>query len=141
MSTTQETGRIRWEEVDPGKSSIAWRGFAGTLSRPVFEIGRPVHLLTGGLGQWMLSFSIHDQVTDRHYGDDPEALKATAERWLEEFVSSLGAVFRGPACEHCGSGLHRDDKDSCWLGADGSDCCPGAVYHQPAERTGDGEPR
>lgn len=28
--------------------------------------------------------------------DDLEALKAEAERWLEEFVSSLGAVFPEP---------------------------------------------
>ena len=91
---TETRIRIRWE---PGAedSMTAHFGMVGTCGPFVFKIIKPVmlgdrHTLTSELpGQ---RFSKLD--------GDPEELKTKAERWLEEFVSSLGAIFPDGACVH-----------------------------------------
>lgn len=84
--------RIRWEAA-PEASSAAWHGYAGTLDLMLFVIHRPVPGGTGYWGQPVLATHIPGMTDERHYDDDPEALKAEAERWLEEYAASLGAVF------------------------------------------------
>jgi len=49
--------------------------------------------------KWMLTAELPGLGRKQARSDDPDELKATAERWLEEFVASLGAVFPGPAEE------------------------------------------
>jgi len=72
--------RIRWQERGTG----GWDGFAGT--NWLFTIHPPArgrHTLFTDLP--LASVRIRDA--------DPDVLKATAERWLAEFVASLGAQF------------------------------------------------
>jgi hypothetical protein len=82
----ETTSRIRWEPTKYG----GWTGHVGTLEPWLFQIHKPgppcpaawelTTALPGGLGRYA-------------FRDDPEWLKAEAERWLAGFVSSLGAVF------------------------------------------------
>ena len=86
MSTpipAQGAGRIRWEPLLGGN----FDGYVGTRAEPVFKL----FLATPGTPTpWALrSELLEGYSTDTH----PDELKAEAERWLEEFVSSLGAVF------------------------------------------------
>ena len=79
-----ETPRIRWAEIEHG--SVA--GYVGILDGPVFKLQGPVLagqrcVLTAKLPGWL----------DEIAGGTVDELKAEAERWLEEFVSSLGAIF------------------------------------------------
>lgn len=106
---TETIIRIRWETGQ-------WDnlvGYVGTVEPWTFQIW---HIRDDG--HWSLISSLPGmQNKDSYsYGDDPDALKAKAERWLEEFVSSLGAIFPEPPtpdpdCEECGFGLPRHDKD------------------------------
>jgi hypothetical protein len=79
--------RIRWE---PNGHS-GFLGYAGTLTDSdwLFQVWR----LDAVTGTWRLSSSLAGQFAWDLDHDGPDELKATAERWLEEFVSSLGAVF------------------------------------------------
>jgi hypothetical protein len=83
-----DTGRIRWtgerRDTDP-----AFTGSAGTVGPSLFQVYAP----DGFAPQWILTTSFPGMEDKRSYADDPEALKAEAERWLEEFVASLGAIF------------------------------------------------
>lgn len=91
------SNRIRWEPTEYG----GFGGYVGTLAPWVFQIYVPsVRDDRGWILQAQLPGALGKYVTSP---DDPEALKAEAERWLEEFAVSLGAVF--PA-EHT-EGPHR----------------------------------
>ena len=82
---TETTARLRWE---PGEDGILF-GYSGTLKRQAFVICPP-----GSPGEfWMISTPF-PAGQPRYVGSEEEARKA-AERWLAEFVSSLGAVFPG----------------------------------------------
>lgn len=82
-----ETTRIWWGSGD-GASLI---GRVGTLEENAFLIVPP-----GIASEWALLSSLPGIDRKRGHADDPDTLKAEAERWLEEFVSSLGAIFPQP---------------------------------------------
>jgi len=84
--------RIRWE--DGGSEMIALCGHVGGLSATVFRILRPWSTFE----HWAVSCTLAGSGPVRR-GNGPEELKAQAERWLEEFVSSLGASFPGDPFE------------------------------------------
>ena len=101
------TERIRWREAEHGNLV----GHVGTLDGRVFKIQRPV--LAGE--RWVLTTTLPDWL-DEVKGGSVSLLKSTAEAWLAEFVSSLGASFppapaADPDCEECGFGLPRHDRD------------------------------
>jgi hypothetical protein len=109
MTLTPETGRIRWEDITSSIDAIASRGYVGKLERRSFIIYRPE--LSDG--QYRLLCLIGDRGGESLYRDDPEPLKAEAERWLEEFASSLGASFPEGECPECGfrPPTHTHDKN------------------------------
>lgn len=80
------SARIRWEPTKHG----GWTGHVGTIKGFVFQVWKPTHpeaepyRLQSGLPGYFGRFK--DSAS-------PDELKAEAERWLSEFVSSLGAVF------------------------------------------------
>jgi hypothetical protein len=77
--------RIRWEPASDG----GWDGKVGTLEPWVFGIWE-----SKGAG-WALETQLPGAIPapGAIYRDSPDELKAEAERLLERFVSSLGAVF------------------------------------------------
>lgn len=83
-----ETERIRWEPTNYG----GWIGHVGTLEPWAFQIFKT------GLGYvgWSLTAQLPGSLGKGCQNDDPDELKAKAERWLAEFISSLGAIF--PDC-------------------------------------------
>ena len=93
MSTTPESGtRIRWEPNDDGRDyTAAFRGYAGQSDAAIFAIYPPC----ARVSEWALRSDLTGQDHYRAGGDKPDNLKPHAERWLEEFVSSLDASF-GP---------------------------------------------
>jgi len=82
---TETTARIRWQ--DDGLSGNH-AGYVGTLAGPAFRIYSP----DAAHDDWLLSVRVAAG-SEFIYDDGPEKLKDEAERWLERFVSSLGAVF------------------------------------------------
>ena len=78
------TERIRWEPTRNG----GFEGYVGTLEPSAFTIWK----YRSDVAWWTLTGNL-GAMRECPHGDDPEALKAEAERWLERFVSSLGAVF------------------------------------------------
>jgi len=78
------SNRIRWEATKYG----GWTGHVGTLETWAFQIQRPV--LAGE--RWLLTATFPGALNDIRPGI-PDKLKAEAERWLKEFISSLGAIF------------------------------------------------
>ena len=94
--------RIRWE--DGGSEMIALCGHVGGLSATVFRILRPWSTFE----HWAVSCTLAGSGPVRR-GNGPEELKAQAERWLEEFVSSLGAVFRDDPRDSVTIGLSEQD--------------------------------
>lgn len=90
------TNRIRWQETRPGTSL----GYVGTLEPWAFQVWQSREDYDDVvLGEWVLSIQLPGALRERlPHGNDPEALKAEAERWLERFVSSLGAVFPEEEC-------------------------------------------
>jgi hypothetical protein len=82
--------RIRWERNDDGATvTAAWEGSIGKIDEASFWIFEP----TDSEPWWILTSSLPGQGQYRVHNDEAEALKQHAERWLSEFVSSLGAVF------------------------------------------------
>ena len=79
--------RIRWQDDVLGSGEAD--GFTGTLDPPAFAIWKPPQ----AGGEWVLTSNLPGQEHDRGFDVTPGKLKAVAERWLAEFVSSLGAVF------------------------------------------------
>jgi hypothetical protein len=110
MTPTPETGtaRIRWS--DDLADARHFIGHVGTVAEPAFKLYGPID----GSDRWLLSIRLRSAV-EFVYRDDPDELKADAERLLAEFVSSLGAIFPpepapDPDCPECGFGLPRHDK-------------------------------
>ena len=100
-------GRIRWEDQPEPGGSI---GYVGTLPGRAFTIWPPL----AKDEEWLLACALSDMAAKRCFGSGPDELKAEAERWLEQFVASLGAVFppepaADPDCQECGFGLPRHD--------------------------------
>jgi len=96
--------RIRWEDNASPIDAIASRGYAGKLEPRSFIIYKP----EDRGGQYRLLCLVGERKS--LYADDPDELKATAERWLSEFISSLGAIFPpepepAAACSDCGADL------------------------------------
>lgn len=100
--------RIRWDDKTPGNGdvyNVAHIGHVGTVEEAGFIIYTPDDLHA----DWLLSVRLIPGGTFL-YADTPDELKAEAERWLAEFVSSLGASFPKErralpevhACRHCG---------------------------------------
>lgn len=90
------TSRIRWEPNDDGRDyTAAYRGYAGTSGVANFVIYPPAEVL-GRIREWVLRSDLPGQ--DHHFAEAPrrEDLEPHAERWLEEFVTSLGAGFPPP---------------------------------------------
>jgi hypothetical protein len=81
-----ETKRIRWEPTVEGDSLI---GYVGTLEPDIFLIWHA----NAGPGEWRLTSHLPGQHEYHLYRDVAGILKAEAERWLEEFAASLGAMF------------------------------------------------
>lgn len=102
-TTPTPAPRIRWEPVDGTIAS--WFGFVGSVQPPPFQVLHPVSEADDGhLNEWALCVTfIGGEVARYASTRDPEKavaeLKAEAEHWLEEFVSSLGAIFPAPAFE------------------------------------------
>lgn len=85
--TVTETNRIRWD--DGPEPAVVWSGYVGTLLTPAFKIYGPDERAHN----WLLAVQFGPEGSLFFYADDPDESKAQAERWLEEFISSLGAVF------------------------------------------------
>jgi hypothetical protein len=89
------TKRIRWERNDDGsRVTPAHKGYVGTIGEAQFFIFEP----DDRDPWWILTSSLPGlpgagQAERRAYGDDTDKLKAEAERWLERFTASLGAIF------------------------------------------------
>lgn len=95
-----KTKRIRWQDKEPGNGDVyhvASIGFAGTAEEAAFIIYTPDELHAG----WLLSVRLVPGGLFLYAGT-PDELKVKAERWLERFVSSLGAVFPDEAYEFPG---------------------------------------
>lgn len=76
------TERIRWNDGNDIE------GHAGAIGPFAFRIQR---MYAGE--RWLLTAELLSMGFKHDRADNLEALKATAERWLSEFVSSLGASF------------------------------------------------
>ena len=110
------SSRIRWEDEPPGYAvtadgfigSIGWRWRAFKIWNPDARVD-PRPFLTSDLPGWDRS---------QQHGT-PDELKAEAERWLEQFVVSLGAIFpEKRTCPSCYGGGHdgtvnRNDCPTC----------------------------
>ena len=85
------TGRIRWGHDEPGDGVIldGSTGSVGTLDSAAFHIWKPPQ----AGGELVLTSDLPGQQDRRSFGSDTDALKAEAESFLSEFISSLGAVF------------------------------------------------
>lgn len=85
-----KTARIRWEDEPPGYA-VAIDGFTGPpdWNWRTFRIWHPDPRADP---RPFLTSDLPGQARKQQHGATEE-LKAEAERWLEEFVSSLGAVF------------------------------------------------
>jgi hypothetical protein len=81
------TPRIRWERTGYG-----WNGSVGLVEGWPFQIWGAVN----STGAWRLKSDLAGQQKRSLFRDDPDELKAEAERWLEEFIASLGASFSPP---------------------------------------------
>jgi hypothetical protein len=79
------TERIRWEPTKYG----GWTGHIGSLEPWAFQVWQ----VDGPDSPWRLDSALLSQFGYHVDHPDPEVLKPHAERWLAEFVSSLGAVF------------------------------------------------
>lgn len=79
------TDRIRWELSLNGN----FDGYVGSMVAPMFEVHLAVRP-AGAIAPWALR---SDLLKGYSTGTDPDGLKAEAERWLEEYVTSLDAVF------------------------------------------------
>ncbi len=90
------SNRIRWGPNSRG----GFLGHVGTAEPWAFQIWKPGDETL----EWRLISALFGQHGRRFDNDDSDTLKAEAERWLEEFACSLGAVFPEP-------GFEFDDDD------------------------------
>lgn len=111
------TDRIRWERNDDGSHvTPAWEGYVGTIGEALFFIFEP----DDRDPWWILTSQLPGlpgagQAERRSHGDDTDKLRAEAERWLEEFVTSLGAIFPGALRSEIESmrRAKHEDADDC----------------------------
>lgn len=82
-----EIKRIRWEPTECG----GWTGHVGT--RPETDWLFQIWSAAAVGGDWQLDSTLPGRFGQFSRADAPATLKAEAERWLEEFISSLGAIF------------------------------------------------
>lgn len=92
--------RIHWEPAGYG----AFAGHVGTTKDRLFMIRKPDHRPA-----WRLSSPLPGLSGAEATSAGPDALKREAERWLEEFVTSLGAVFPEALCKNCRHPIHEVD--------------------------------
>ena len=88
---TETSARIRWEDKIPGNNdvyNVASIGYVGTVEESAFIIYTPDEAHAG----WLLSVRLVPG-SKFIYGASPEEMKSKAERWLKEFVTSLGTAF------------------------------------------------
>jgi hypothetical protein len=83
--------RIRWSETPNG----GFLGYVCAVGPWLFQIWKPRLA-----DRWELMAQLPGWVGQHQYGPTSDDLKAEAEQRLEEFVSSLGAVFPDPAPQH-----------------------------------------
>lgn len=76
---------IRWEPNGAGMLA----GYVGTVGACLLEIFEP----DARDGEWILQSFLHGQAGRLTYGGSADELKQRAEELLQEFASSLGAVF------------------------------------------------
>lgn len=90
--------RIRWESDGRG----GFEGYAGTFDRLLFDVWQsPNDSGEVVIGEWVLSTQLPRPLgRPMPHGKDAAAMKAEAEKWLAEFVASLGAVFPEPLTDH-----------------------------------------
>jgi hypothetical protein len=86
--------RIRWEQSEYGGSLL---GYAGTFDGWLFQIFKASDDIDDGTQALMAT--LPGALGDYRYKIDLDELKAEAERWLEEFTASIGAVFLADAFE------------------------------------------
>ena len=102
------TDRIRWEPNEHG----GFTGYVGTMTTTaLFQILRPAAKAGDDRAdtrwdEWALCTTFPGAAEQVRYGgrirlggqggNAPDRLKAEAEHWLEEFVTSLGASFGSP---------------------------------------------
>ena len=110
--------RIRWDETRTGTL-----GYVGTMTAPAFRIRWIVSDEHGWTLTTYLPLMIHGK---RDRADDPDELKAEAERWLAGFVASLGAVFL------------EDDDSAEWDDMEDEEAVEKAVRAQLSEDEGHG---
>ena len=103
MSPAKTTARIRWEPTQYG----GWTGHVGALETWLFQVWKPDPDFDK---EWRLDSVLPGQFA-WHLTGEPEALKKGAEAWLEEFVSSLGAVFPDGTAWHDGWTFASRDGD------------------------------
>ena len=83
------TKRIRWKPTEPGGDDRF--GYVGARDRALFTLWSPRED-----GVWAVSAAIPgiaQEDTECRWGASREEAMAEAEQWLEQFISSLGAVF------------------------------------------------
>jgi len=97
------SNRIRWEATKYG----GWTGHTGTLKPWLFQIWRPLP----GTGRWVLQATFPGAASESRYADDPDDLKGEAERWLEEFIASLGASFEDPPADQMTAPMAARERD------------------------------
>ena len=116
---TETAARIRWEPAAGGGAF----GYVGTRGTALFKVWQPREGI-GTAQPWAIK---SDWMAGYATGAAPDTLKAEAERWLEEFTSSLGAVFPEPELPEC----------RCTLSVE----CPAcrAARETPAPRAGEKE--
>lgn len=87
------TERIRWAD-ETVNGHLVTAGYVGTFAEAAFRLYGP----EGAQERWLLATRLIAG-TGFIPADTPDDLKAEAERWLEQFVSSLGAHFPEPGTD------------------------------------------
>ena len=113
--------RIRWHHVDG--TVVEWFGYVGTMTTTaLFQILHPVAKPTDAVmgsrfDEWALCTTFPGAADVARYGgrDDsaPDRLKAEAEHWLAELVSSLGASFPEDEVDPFGPEAWLDHHPDC----------------------------
>ena len=102
---TETTTRINWRHDDAGNLF----GYAGGTAWPLFTIDAPLGSLP-----WTLATCLPIPEAERGDGTGtPDELKAEAERWLAEFVTSLGASFPEDEVDPFGPDAWLDHHPDC----------------------------
>src|SRR5580692_12475195 len=86
-----ETEHIRWKRGDDRTFAVS-HGYVGTIETQQFSLYEPDPAGGSHAAEWLLMSRLAGQDRMR-YGADRSELEVTAERWLEQFIASFGAVF------------------------------------------------